>query len=198
MKNWLQTTVGLGMSLALVLIANSALAATDEEVIAELQAQLAALSARLEKLESRNQVPESEYQIPATAPIAAATPGWEDRIRLKGDFRYRHDTIDAEFADRNRHRQRIRARPAIEADVSDNLEVGFGLATGSDNPVSSNQTLGDGFSSKAINLDLAYFDWSTGVDGLHVVGGKFKNPLQRAGGNGLIWDSDLRPGKSVV
>lgn len=48
-------------------------------------------------------------------------------------------------------------------------------------------------------MDLAYAKWATPVDGLTALAGKFKNPFHRAGGNGLIWDSDLRPeGVSVT
>ncbi|MFV2090046.1 MAG: putative porin [Pseudomonadales bacterium] len=193
MNNWLKTTVGFLVSLTVVLIANGARATTDDQVIAELQAQLAALSARLEQLESRQRIPESRYEVPAIAPLAAASTTWADRIRMKGDFRYRHEVIDAEFNGKRRQRQRIRARPAFEADITGNLKVGFGLASGGDDPVSSNQTLGDAFSTKGLNMDLAYFDWSTSIDGLNVRGGKFKNPLHRTGGAGLLWDSDLRP-----
>ena len=167
-------------------------AASEAEVIAALQAQLAAAEfARLDQLESRKQIREAAYEVPAPAPSAAAS--WVDRIKMKGDFRYRHEFIDAEFASKNRNRQRIRARPAIEAAVSDSVKVGFGLATGGDNPTGANQTLGESFSSKPINMDLAYFNWSPEVEGLNVLGGKFKNPLHRTGGNGLLWDSDLRP-----
>lgn len=119
---------------------------------------------------------------------------WTDRIAWKGDFRYRYQNDDVDLTGvGSRNRQRIRARPALEAKLTDGVKVGFGLATGSDDPVSSNQTLGSGGSSKDINLDLAYVDWSTPVEGLRLVAGKFKNELVRAGGNGLLWDGDWRP-----
>jgi len=200
MKIRWKTTVGLFAVLSLVVIAPRNLAASEStttpasetEVIAALQAQLAELSARLQTLESRSSIRQETYEAP-TAAVTSATPGWEDRIRLKGDFRYRHESIDAEFSDSKRHRNRIRARPAIVADVTDTVEVGFGVATGGDNPTSSNQTLGQAFTSKSVNLDLAYFNWSTPLDGFNLQGGKYKNPLHRTGGNGLLWDSDLRP-----
>ena len=166
-------------------------ATTDAQLIEALQTELDALRARLDRLESDRKVPEVAYQVPATG-TAPAAASWTEQIRLKGDFRYRHETIDAESASK-RHRQRIRARPAIIADLSDELEVGFGIATGSDDPISTNQTLGDGFSSKSVALDLAYFSWDTPVEGLNWTAGKFKNPLHRTGDNGLLWDSDLRP-----
>lgn len=166
---------------------------TDAATIAALKMQLEALTARLEAVESRDKIRIDTYEAPVTVAAAPAIASWTDRIKMKGDFRYRHESIDAEFADDKRHRNRIRARPALTAQVNDSVSVGFGLATGGDNPTSTNQTLGDSFTSKSINLDLAYFDWETPLDGLSVVGGKYKNPLHRAGGNGLLWDSDLRP-----
>lgn len=193
MNNWWTVVCAILWGGSFFLVSSQLHAATDDDVIAALQAQVAELSARLEAIESRSRIREETYEVPATGTVARSEPSWSDRIRLKGDFRYRHESIDAEFADNNRHRNRIRARPAIVADITDTVEVGFGIATGSDDPVSTNQTLGDSFSSKPVNLDLAYFDWSTPLEGLNVVGGKYKNPLHRAGGNGLIWDSDLRP-----
>lgn len=173
-------------------------AATEEDTIAALQAQVAALTERLEALEARRTVPIQDYEAPAPAAPQASAPGWTDRIKLSGDFRYRHESIDAEFDDGSRHRNRIRARPAITAEVTDTVDVGFGLATGGEEPTSSNQTLGGGFSKKPISVDLAYFDWRTPVDGLAVTAGKYKNPLHRVGDNSLLWDSDLRPEGSTV
>jgi len=143
---------------------------------------------------------------PITARVATNTDrldnlAWAERIRLKGDFLYRYqvdegkelfnDLNDPE-ADRSRNRQRIRAHLAVIADLPGNVEIGFGLATGGDDPVSAVQTLGGAGSSKAIQLDLAYFDWEF-VDGASLAMGKLKNRFYRPGRNGLMWDSDWRP-----
>jgi hypothetical protein len=191
-NRWIACTK-IAAGLVLGLVAVQGWAASDDATIAELKAQLAELSARLEAMESRTQIREETYQQPTLAAPAAREPGWPDRIRWKGDFRYRHESIDAEFASDDRHRNRVRARPALEARITDTVTVGMGLATGGDNPTSTNQTLGGAFSTKPIALDLAYFTWETPADGLSITAGKYKNPLVRAGGNGLIWDSDLRP-----
>ncbi|MBN1764220.1 MAG: putative porin [Sedimentisphaerales bacterium] len=120
---------------------------------------------------------------------------WIEKIKFSGDFRYRHETIEAEHdGNPDRHRERIRARIGMNADVNDEWSLGFRFATGSSDPVSTNQTLGDGFSSKDFWVDLAYFDFHPSVaEGLKVVGGKIKNPFFNAGKNQLIWDSDLNP-----
>ncbi len=181
--------------------APAAVATVSTQELAAIKTDLAGLLQRVNQLEAENarlrqgqqQNQEAVVQIRGTQ---ADTSGdsWTDRISLKGDFRYRyqHDEVDLSGIN-NRNRQRIRARPALIAKLPSNIEVGFGMATGSDDPVSSNQTLGGGGSSKDVNLDLAYVSWGTPIEGLTLEGGKFKNEFIRAGGNGLLWDSDWRP-----
>ena len=173
-------------------ICQPALAATDAEVINTLKAQVDALTARLDALETTTKIKTQAYAAPQVSQPTPSTPSWTEDIKLKGDFRYRHEAFDIEGRD-DRQRQRIRARTELNAKVSDTVSVGFGLATGEDDPTSTNQTLGGGASSKNVRLDLAYAKWATPVEGLTVQGGKFKNPFHRAGGNGLLWDGDLRP-----
>ena len=126
-----------------------------------------------------------------SAPAMADESSWVDRIKFKGDFRLRYEGIDEEFQ-ANRDRVRFRARFGLTAAVQDNVKVVLQLATGGDNPVSTNQTIDDGFSTKDIGLDLAYVDWKVN-DAVSVYAGKMKNPLFRAGGAQLIWDGDLNP-----
>ena len=123
--------------------------------------------------------------------VAAEDESWVDRIRFKGDVRLRHERID-EDGDEERNRMRFRTRFGLSAKVSDDVKVVFQLASGGDNPVSTNQTIDDGFSTKDVGIDLAYIDWKI-RDGLNFYGGKMKNPLYKAGGVPLIWDGDLNP-----
>jgi hypothetical protein len=116
---------------------------------------------------------------------------WVDRIRFKGDIRLRYEGIDEDGVP-ERNRGRFRTRFGLTADVDDDVQLVLQLASGGDDPVSRNQTIGDGFSTKDIGIDLAYVDWSVN-DKLHIFGGKMKNPLFRAGSVPLIWDSDLNP-----
>jgi hypothetical protein len=173
-------------------ICQPVLAATDAEVIDALKMQIDALTARLDALETTTKVKTQAYTTPQVSQPLPAAASWTDDIKLKGDFRYRHEAFDIEGRE-DRHRQRIRARTELNAKVNDTVSVGVGLATGGEDPISSNQTLGSGASSKSVVLDLAYAKWTTPVEGLTVQGGKFKNPFHRAGGTGLIWDGDLRP-----
>ena len=115
-----------------------------------------------------------------------------ENIVVKGDFRYRHEMIDQEDKDYTRNRQRIRARLEVAAKLNDTWSAGFRFASGSDDPVSTNQTLTGGFSTKPLALDLAYFKWSPNQI-LTVQGGKTKLPFQKVGKTELLWDGDLNP-----
>jgi len=190
----------------------AAQAATDED-LAAMREQLMALSERLDRLEAENReltatnaelVKNSEETAVTVAAVTektdalatdveqrAAKTKWTETIRWKGDFRYRYESFDVENKP-NRDRNRIRARAALIADVTPTIEVGLGLASGGDDPVSSNQTLGGGGSTKDLRIDLAYFDWD-GLKDTHVYGGKFSNYIHRAGKNALLWDGDWRP-----
>lgn len=168
-------------------------AQTDTEAeIAELRAEVERLTERLEALEARAANARGA-QARERRERAAAAPGPEASggVRLSGDLRYRHETInDDALAERNR--QRIRARFDVAADVADDLTLGLRLATGGDNPVSANQSLDGGFSRKSIGVDRAFFDWRLG-ERSRVVGGKMPIPMFRPGGHPLILDGDLNP-----
>lgn len=189
----------LTLASSIVFIPNAFAAVSDEE-FAALRAQLAAVSARLDQLETENsELRAAQEKVDAevtdvkstVADIPTSSGGWADRVSLGGDFRYRYERIDADGSD-TRRRNRIRARANIKAQLDDKTEVGFGLATGGDDPVSTNQTLGGGGSTKGVGLNLAYVDWAP-VDGLNLFAGKFKSPLLRVGGQQLTWDSDWTP-----
>ena len=197
----------------LLLLSPVAAQAATEEDFAAMRAQMQALSERLDRLEAENKaltaanaeltkntqetaasvaaVSEKTDAVVAEVEEQAAKSSWTDTIRWKGDFRYRYETFDIEGRP-NRDRNRIRARAALIADVTPTIEVGLGLASGGDDPVSSNQTLGGGGSTKDLRIDLAYFNWD-GLKDTNVVGGKFSNYIHRAGKNALLWDGDWRP-----
>lgn len=132
--------------------------------------------------------------IGATSTPAIAADGetsWYDRMQLYGDLRLRAEYIHEEGnPDANRDRERGRARIGVKADVSQNVRLVVGIATGGDNPVSRNVTGDGGFTTKEIGLELFYVDWTIN-DNLTVFAGKMKNPLFKAGKVPLIWDSDL-------
>ncbi len=163
--------------------------------IAALRAELAALTQRLDRLErAASEVASPEEQAPQAAPRVvepraetAAVAG----VRFSGDLRYRHESIDEE-AVAERHRQRIRGRFGVTADVAGNVRLGLTLATGGDDPISANQTLDSGFDRKPIGVDRAFFSWAV-TDELTLTGGKMANPFFRPGNHHLIYDGDLNP-----
>jgi hypothetical protein len=115
---------------------------------------------------------------------------WTETVKLSGDFRYRHERFDVEGAEQ-RNRQRIRARVDLTATPEENLLFGVRLTSGGDDPVSSNQTLGEGFTSKSVVLDRAYFTWTEPSSGAMFTGGKMGNPFYLPASSELIWDSDI-------
>ena len=126
-------------------------------------------------------------------PTLARAGEWYEKIKLKGDFRHRHELIQEEDKE-DRNRWRIRFRLSLDADVSECWSIGARFATGSSDPVSTNQTLSDGFSTKGFHLDRAYFDFHpVKVEGLHVIGGKMGLPFAKVQKTELIWDGDLSP-----
>jgi hypothetical protein len=189
------------VSLAISLSMPAAAVVSDDE-FAEMQAQLAALSRRMVSLETENaelrkdnaqtlkDVQVTRQDIVDTKKSVSKV-SWAENIKLKGDFRYRFENIDEQGKD-DRDRNRIRARAAIIAKLPEDVEVGLGFASGGDDPVSTNQTLGGGGSTKDLRLDLAYFNWQA-LENVQVLGGKYKNLNYRPGKYGLLWDGDFNP-----
>jgi len=167
----------------------------------DLKKQITELSERIAQLEEKGNTSED-----VTLPDNLK---WVEKLKISGDFRYRHEHIDTETGSTDpvwktgRDRERIRARLMIEAMINDEWNVGLRFATGersvmaSDmigDSISANQTLKQYFSDKDLWVDLAYFNLKPqAVSGLSISGGKIKNPFYAAGKNQLIWDGDLNP-----
>jgi len=163
----------------------SAISASEIESasVQDLKKYVLALSQRIEDMEAKTD------KVVANAKPAAS---WADKIQWSGDFRYRYENMDNDARNDDRHRNRIRARIGLTAQVTDDVKAGVALASGSEDPVSSNQTLGGAGESKGINLDMAWIDWKFAQD-THLVAGKTKNPFYQPAKDGLIWDGDYRP-----
>jgi len=126
-------------------------------------------------------------------PAIAHTAEWYEKIKLKGDVRFRNELIQQENKGDN-FRWRIRARLVADAEINDAWSATIGLASGSDDPVSTNQNLTGGFSRKTINLDLAYVDFHPKrISGLNMNAGKMRFPFETADKTQLVWDNDLTP-----
>ena len=201
---------------AILLILSQTSAAKADEIgelrglIQQQAEQLLQLQKRLDDLEAKQDRQSREVEEEVEQKVAeavkdrkpAALPDnlkWAEKVKVSGDLRYRQDHIDEQDStgkwENGVYRHRIRARLKFDAEVNDDWDLGFRIASGSNrSPISTNQDLEDGFSKKDIWLDQAYFNWHPAhVKGLNVTGGKIKNPFYKAGKNQLIWDGDLNP-----
>jgi hypothetical protein len=112
-----------------------------------------------------------------------------DAVDFSGDLRLRHEMIDQDGKS-SRHRQRLRARLSAKFDVNEDVKGELRAASGEDDPTSTNQSFDDAFTSKGLQLDLAYLTWVVS-DGITLVGGKMKKPWVQV--SPVVWDGDLNP-----
>ena len=187
-KNMKILTLGL-LFLATAISTHAIAGGSEAESIAQLKAQIAELSKRLDNMDKYTTV---------MAKKSNPKLKWAEKIKIKGDMRYRYETIDDDrknvgSAD-ERNRSRLRARLGLTAQVSDDVKAGFALATGTSggDPISSNSTFGSSNADKGIVLDQGYIAWKF-YDNMTLTAGKTKVPYFKPGKSGLIFDGDLRP-----
>jgi hypothetical protein len=119
-----------------------------------------------------------------------------DKIKWYGDFRYRHEEINdkGDSTDSRYNRNRIRARIGAKLEVNDEIFFNLRLGSGSADPVSTNQTLGDAWSSKPVWIDRAYIAYvPQALPGFGIGLGKEETPYYKQNNNQLLWDDDLNP-----
>ena len=167
----------------------------------ELQAELA--RDQKEQQIARQAQQETNEQIAATAKKTNELSSfdqklaWAAKTQLKGDVRFRHETIKIDGTPNNggkdKDRERIRARLGAYTEINSQVDTGIRVATGSsDDARSTNQDLDGYFNKKSIWLDLGYIDYHpTQIKNLHVIGGKMLQPWVSMGD--VIWDSDINP-----
>lgn len=182
---------------------NTALQAENEQLKSVVERR----EAEVDYLKSQTRDLREEGAVAANEISKVKGADWATKIKFKGDLRLRNENIESErlvaaspptvppsaevddAADRNR--TRIRARFGFDATVTDNVKATIQLATGADDPRSSNQTLGSQATRKSIGLDLAYIDWKF-MNGGNLTAGKVKYPFWRPG-QSLFFDGDLNP-----
>ena len=126
-------------------------------------------------------------------PAVANAAEWYEKLKLKGDVRFRNELIQQQDKGDN-FRWRIRARLAADTEINEAWSATIGLASGSDDPVSTNQTLTSGFSRKQVNVDLAYVNFHPKrFPGMNMDFGKMRFPFEQGDKQQLIWDNDLTP-----
>ncbi len=134
-------------------------------------------------------------------------PKWAQSITFSGDLRLRQESFKRDPVEQStsttspssnstetRHRQRARLRLGAKATVTDQLEAGLRLATGTNlDPIGTNQSFQDTFDKKDIFVDQMYLKYTTAGGPLEavpatIVGGKFENPFYATP---MLWDGDL-------
>ena len=174
--------------------ANTVLQSENEQ----LKAVVDRREAELDYLKSQTKELREEGAVVSNEVSKVKGADWATKIKFKGDLRLRDENIETErvvngdavdAADRNR--ARIRARFGFDAKVTDNVKATVQIATGGDDPRSSNQTIGGENTRKSIGLDMAYIDW-TFMNGGNLTAGKVKHPYWRPG-QSLFFDGDVNP-----
>jgi hypothetical protein len=145
--------------------------------------------------------------LPVANLVSPALAGeWHETAKVYGDVRFRHESFQTENPSATlytfRDRQRVRARVGLQATLDDYWmadvrlatdEVGNSSGTGTGDPISSNQTLGDMETRKPIWLDLACIQYKVLFNNGKLTAGKMNNPFECVGKSQLIWDGDLTP-----
>ena len=200
----------LGMTILLAACGALAESPTVEEMqatIENLKTRLAALESQVAKQASVSQEETRRImkEVQADAASRSAAPGWLENLKFLGDLRLRYQGdsynwgLTDEARKKARNRARFRLRFGFEKTwLDDQLEVGFRLASGSNNdPTSTNQTLGESasgeppFAKRPVWIDLAYAKYSPrSLKGLTIIGGKMKNPWMT---NEIFMDTDVNP-----
>ncbi len=156
--------------------------------------------------------------------LPGALPEWTRKFKLSGDMRLREqssfmasDNQASSYFDwatinssgginnagqnaylnttKNRHQGRERFRLGIDANIVEGVDASVRLATGNiQNPVSTNQTLGNTGARYQFNIDRAFLKYNAVDDNkfnwLTLMGGRTPNPFF-TGGSELVWDEDL-------
>ncbi len=162
-----------------------------ERRLAELES---ARNTQLSEQARKEAIREVIKEMNVDADKRSVLPKCLEDLKFFGDLRLRYQGQC--FSGRNRkhrNRARFRLRFGIKKYWLDKqMEVGFRLASGSnDDPTSTNQTFDGHFSEKPVWIDLAYAKYSPNwLKGFTIIGGKMKNPFVHTD---LVWDSDVNP-----
>ena len=186
---------GLATLMSLPALAQNAPANPEIE---SAQQQIEALKAQLERLEAtvdylKANAMAARKDAAGEAVDVTALKTNASKYTWSGDFRYRHELIDAEETVTSRARDRIRVRFGVLAKVNDRINAKLQFSTtnlGNDNARSTNQTLGSGWDRKPLSIDLAYVDWKAS-DLFNLTLGKMPIPWTKTAA--YFWDNDLTP-----
>jgi hypothetical protein len=125
-------------------------------------------------------------------------PKWVQTMKWNGDFRLRYEWRNKPSSNvaQNRYddkRWRFRSRFGFTSNVTKDVLFGLRLASGSaTDPTSTNQTMGNYFTSKYVGFDQVYIKYTPSwlLKNLTVISGKMPNPFMCTD---LVWDGDVTP-----
>jgi hypothetical protein len=123
--------------------------------------------------------------------VPPAKFNWRETFRWSADLRLRYDKI-SETSETDRGRDRLRARFAFGMQASESIDFDVRIATSDGDPVSTNISFDNGFSSIPIAIDRAFISWQA-TSGLSLLAGKMPRPWFRPASNSLHFDNDLNP-----
>ncbi len=214
MKKVFSTAAALGFCLYLPAAALAGGNTSNDSILRELQelrAQVSSQQAEIDMLKEQKAVAPAEDMEYLKTKVTAqqehidaieAKKGFVvsgneliDQIKLKGDLRVRYEMRDKDYKegkgeDISRTRLRTRFRlGGVWDNKEENWQVGAGLATGSDDPTSTNDTWSENkpFETGNINLDYAYAKHTW--DKVSLMLGQSENPYKSSW---LLWDGDVR------
>jgi hypothetical protein len=213
MKKVLSTAMALGFCLYLPTATLAGGSTSNDAIMRELQelrAQVSNQQAEIDMLKSqKGTAPEDmEYlknkvaangehieAIEAKKGFAVSGNEFIDGIKLKGDLRVRYEMRDREYKDgmgtdltRERFRTRFRLG-GVWDNKAESWQAAAGLATGGDDPTSTNDTWSEAkpFETGDIRLDYAYakHKWND----FSMMLGQSENPYKTSW---VFWDGDVR------
>jgi hypothetical protein len=113
-------------------------------------------------------------------------------LKISGDIRLRQENFwKASAGQRDRSRQRYRFRLGIQSQIQD-ITIGFRMASGTGEQVSTNQSFDNLSSQKQIWIDQAYVQWKA-FTWLSLPGVHMENPFWRVYSSDVMWDGDVNP-----
>lgn len=207
MKKVISTTVALGFCLYLpaAALAGGGATTTNESILRELQAlrdQVSKQQAEIDMLKGQKVAPvdlsaEQKRLDALEAKKGFVVSGNEfiDGIKLKGDLRVRYDMRDQDLKDGNAsdsNRDRIRSRfrlGGVWDNKAESWQVGAGVATGDDNPVSTFDSWSENkpFETGDLRLDYAYAKHK--LNDFSMIVGQSENPYTSSW---VLWNTNLR------
>lgn len=120
---------------------------------------------------------------------SASAMDYTPSFKFKNDFRLRYQNQKLDSAE-SRSQYRFRLRLSTDATLSETTSVKVRLATGTEDPRSTNQTSQDSFRKSDFRVDYSFIKHKLS-ENTYVMGGKMNNPLWKPGD--MLWDTDISP-----